>query len=161
MHDTTFKQILNSTDKYVEQLKSFEGIITPDFSLYRDMPLTLQITNIYFNRAVGCYLQSNGIYVIPNVRWGDERSYYPILNEIPFAFAGVQKNHIVSISTHGCIKSNENRLYFKEGLKSMIEFLTPKVVIVHGKMPESIFNEFKNKTNFVQYSSYFEMRHKK
>lgn len=52
MHDTTFKQILNSTDKYVEQLKSFEGIITPDFSLYRDMPLTLQITNIYFNRAV-------------------------------------------------------------------------------------------------------------
>ena len=27
------------------------------------------------NRAVGHYLQSQGLYVIPNIRWGDERSF--------------------------------------------------------------------------------------
>ena len=159
MHDTTFKQFLNSTDRYVEQMKNFSGVVTPDCSLYRDMPLNLQITNTYFNRACGRYLQEQGVYVIPNIRWGDERSYLPLFNEIPFAFAGVQKEHIVSISTHGCIKGEENKRYFKEGLKEMLNYLSPRVVLVHGKMPEDVFKEFNDRTHFIHYPSWIERRH--
>ena len=53
------------------------------------------------NRAVGCYLQSHGVYVIPNVRWGDERSYTTVELPEKFAFLGVPKNSIVSIGTYG------------------------------------------------------------
>lgn len=159
MHDTTFKQFMSNTDRYVIQLSRFKGIITPDCSLYRDMPLNLQITNTYFNRACGCYLQSNGLYVIPNVRWGDERSYLPLFDEIPFAFAGIQKNHIVSISTHGCLKGSENKRYFREGLRQMINYLEPKVVIVHGKMPDDIFGEFYHLSRFINYQSWIGRRH--
>ena len=158
--DYTFRQILNSPDRYLKQLKCFKGVITPDFSLYRNMPFTLQITNTYFNRAVGAYLQSHGMYVIPNIRWSDERTYLPYNGEEPLAFIGAPKNYIVSISTHVCIKSKEDRKYFKEGLRAMIDYLSPEVVIVYGRMPSDIFDEFKDKTKFINYISYIESKHK-
>jgi len=39
---------------------------------------------MYRNRAVGYWLQSNGIDIVPNVRWSDERSY-------SFAFEGLEQ----------------------------------------------------------------------
>ena len=73
-NDIEFRSILTDTEKYVNDLKRFKGVITPDCSLYIDAPLAVQIANIYLNRAIGYYLKQNGIYVIPNIRWGDERT---------------------------------------------------------------------------------------
>ena len=39
------------------------------------------------NRAVGVYLQEQGLNVIPNIRWQDKRSY-------DFCFDGVEKHQI-------------------------------------------------------------------
>lgn len=153
-HDIKFADLLVATDEYIDQLSDFKGVVSPDCSLYRDMPLTLQIANTYMSRAIGHYLQQKGIYVIPNVRWGDERSY--TTSELPekFAFLGIPKNSIVSIGTYGCIQSKINKYYFKEGLKAMLEELQPKIVLVYGSMPDSIFNEFKNLTQFIQYDDW-------
>lgn len=147
MHDVTFRQILTSTSKYFDELSRFAAVISPDCSLYRDMPLCLQITNTYMNRAVGFYLQKHGVYVIPNVRWGDERSF-------EFCFQGLPTNDIVCISTHGCIKGEENKYYFKLGLEEMLIVLKPQVVLVHGSMPDEVFANFLNETKFVHYESY-------
>lgn len=147
MHDSTFKQILKSTRKYVKELSEFSFVISPDCSLYRNMPISIQIINTYMNRAIAFYLQENGIYVIPNVRWGDERSF-------EFCFQGIPTNDIVSISTHGCIKSLENKYYFKIGLEEMLRVLKPKIVLVHGPMPYEVFGDFIEKTEFIQYKSY-------
>lgn len=147
MHDVTFRQILTSTSKYLAELSRFTAVISPDCSLYRDMPLCLQITNTYMNRAVGFYLQKHGVYVIPNVRWGDERSF-------EFCFQGLPTNDIVCISTHGCIKSEENRYYFRLGLEEMLNVLKPQVVLVHGPMPDEVFSDFLDEMMFVHYQSY-------
>jgi len=64
------------------------------------MPLAMQLWNAYRNRAVGYWLQSEGIKIVPNVRWGDERTYN-------FAFDGVPCGGTVAVSSHGCIKSRE------------------------------------------------------
>ena len=147
MHDVSFRQILTNTKKYLSELSKYQTIISPDCSLYRDMPLCLQITNTYMNRAVGFYLQKHGVYVIPNVRWGDERSF-------EFCFQGLPTNDIVCISTHGCIRSNENKYYFKLGLEEMLKVLKPQVVLVYGSMPNEVFNEFLSETKFVHFESY-------
>lgn len=147
MHDVTFRQILTSTSKYLDELSRFAAVISPDCSLYRDMPLCLQITNTYMNRAVGFYLQKHGVYVIPNVRWGDERSF-------EFCFQGLPTNDIVCISTHGCIKGEENKYYFKRGLEEMLIVLKPQVVLVHGSMPDEVFSDFLSEAKFVHYESY-------
>ena len=153
-HDIRFADILLATDDYLDELRNFPGVVSPDCSLYRDMPLVLQIANTYMNRAVGHYLQSQGIYVIPNVRWGDERSYTTAVLPEKFAFAGIAKHSIVSIGTYGCIQSRENKHYFREGLRVMLDELQPEIVLVYGSMPDEVFDEFSSRTRFIQFSDW-------
>lgn len=69
-HDPVFRSFVSVPQNYMDELKDIRIISTPDCSLYRDMPLWEQIANIGVSRSVGYYLQQQGKYVIPNVRWG-------------------------------------------------------------------------------------------
>ena len=149
--DIDFRDILTRTEEYVDELKQYPGIITPDCSLYIDAPLCVQIADIYLNRAVGHYLQKQGLYVIPNLRWGDERTYKDDFLGEKVAFQGVDKHSIVSVGTYGQIQTAESKRYFKEGLEEMIKELEPEVVLVYGSMPDKIFADFKETTRFVPY----------
>lgn len=153
-HDIKFADIIMATDEYLDDLKNFPGVVSPDCSLYRDMPLVLQIANTYMNRAIGHYLQMHGINVIPNVRWGDERSYTTSVLPERFAFIGLPKHSIVSIGTYGCIQSRENKRYFREGLVAMLDELEPEYVLVYGSMPDAIFGDLKDRTTFVHYKDW-------
>ncbi len=150
-HDINFREILTNTEDYVEELKQYPGIITPDCSLYIDAPLSVQIADIYLNRAIGHYLQKQGLYVIPNIRWGDERTYTSDLLGEKVAFQGVDKHGIVSVGTYGQIQTAESKRFFREGLEEMLKDLEPEIVLVYGAMPEKIFADLRNRTNFVQY----------
>ena len=150
-HDLRFRDCLTATDKYIDELSKYPGIISPDCSLYIDMPLCLQIANVYMNRSVGHYLQSKGLYVVPNIRWGDERTYTTIELPEKIAFLGAPKHSILSVGTYGCVKSKESKFYFREGLVAMLDELEPKVVLVYGSMPRQIFEGLNNRTHFVNY----------
>ena len=69
-HDRHFECVWNNPQQYLSLFQRFAGVITPDYSLYREMPLAMQIWNTYRNRAIGYWLQSNGVPIVPNVRWG-------------------------------------------------------------------------------------------
>lgn len=150
-HDIRFRDCLLATDKYLDELAQYPGIISPDCSLYIDMPLCLQITNVYMNRAIGHYLQSKGFYVIPNIRWGDERTYTTIELPEKIAFLGAPKHSIVSVGTYGCVRSRESKHYFREGLIAMLNELEPEVVLVYGAMPRQVFEGLDSRTRFVNY----------
>ena len=150
-NDINFREILINTEEYVDDLKRFPGIVTPDCSLYLDAPLCVQIADIYLNRAVGYYLSQQGLYVVPNIRWGDERTYKSDFLGEKVAFQGVDKHSIVSIGTYGQIKSDESKRYFREGLEEMLKELEPEVVLVYGAMPDKIFGGLYDKTSFIQY----------
>ena len=153
-HDIKFREILTSTEDYVDDLRRFPGVITPDCSLYLDAPLCVQIAGIYLNRAVGYYLSKHGIYTVPNIRWGDERTYTDVLFGEKVAFQGIDKHSIVSVGTYGQIQSAESKRYFREGLISMLEELEPEVVLVYGPMPDKIFSDLKDRTNFIRYDDW-------
>lgn len=156
-HDIKFREILTNTEDYVDELKQYAGVISPDCSLYLDAPLCVQIASIYLNRAVGYYLSTQGIYVIPNIRWGDERTYTDVLFGEKVAFQGVDKHSIVSIGTYGQIKTVESKRYFREGLQAMLDELEPRVVLVYGAMPDSIFHGLSAKTEFVHYQDWIKL----
>ena len=42
--DYQFERLWNSPKQYIELLKKFDAVLTPDFSLYMDMPLPMQPT---------------------------------------------------------------------------------------------------------------------
>ncbi|WP_243344266.1 DUF4417 domain-containing protein, partial [Anaerococcus sp. AGMB09787] len=110
IYDRVFKQIINNPEKYRDELKKFNVIISPDFSVCYDMPIIRQIYSTYMNRVLGAYYQNHGIKVIPNVRWGDSRSY-------EFCFEGLEKEETYAIGSYGQIKKKSNRYYFEKGLE--------------------------------------------
>lgn len=137
-HDAKFERFWNNPKAYLKKLKKFNGVISPDFSLYRNMPLCMQLWNTYRGRALAVWLQNNGIEIIPNVRWNDERTF-------TFAFNSIEKEKTISVGTHGCIKRKEDKEYFKTGLAKAVNRLNPKHIIVYGAAPDDIFAEYKNK----------------
>ena len=160
-HDIVFRDFLRDPESHIEKLYKFSGIITPDCSTYRDMPLILQMANTYMSRAVGCYLQEQGMNVIPNVRWGDERSYQPRWTEIPFAFLGVKKHSIVSVSTYGCIRGKENKRYFHDGFHAMLKYLEPEIVLIHGVMPADVFSDIPSHLHYAHYMDWTSQKRRK
>ena len=154
VHDDVFSDFISKTWKYLDILKQYDGVISPDCSMLIGQSKCLQQTNVYFNRAVGFYLQKQGIPVIPNIRWSDEKSF-------EYCFLGVPKNTIIAMSTHGCIRSKEQKRIFKEGVKKAIEFLEPSSIVIHGYMPDEVFSDFTSIVPFYRFPSEFEETHKK
>ncbi len=136
-HDVNFERLWNNPKAYLNRLKKFNGVISPDFSLYRNMPLCMQMWNTYRGRALASWFQDNGIEIIPNVRWNDERTY-------EFCFNGIDKGKTVAVGTHGCIKKKDDKEYFKAGLSELVKRLSPKTIIVYGAAPDEIFKQYKN-----------------
>lgn len=136
-HDKGFERLWNNPKQYLNKLKKFKGVISPDFSLYRNMPLVMQMWNTYRGKAIAVWLQNNGIGIIPNVRTADARTF-------KFAFKGIECNKTVAIGTHGCIKRKDDKAYFTIGLEELVKHLYPKTIIVYGTAPDDIFMPYKN-----------------
>ncbi len=123
--DYQFERVWNYPEKYIEVLEQYECILSPDFSLYLDMPMPMKIWNIYRSRLVGQYFQSRGIKVIPTISWAEKDTF-------SFCFKGIPKGSIVSISTIG-VKQDPNALeIWRAGVDEMIKQIEPKTILVYG-----------------------------
>lgn len=157
--DNEFSDVLISPASYIDEFNSkllitpenIKLFISPDCSLYRDAPLAVQVTNVYRNRAIGCYFQSHGAYVIPQVRWGNELTYTTKILPEKVAFLGVEKHSIVAIGTYGCFKTRDDKYHFEAGLSSMMETLEPEVILVYGSMNNKVFGPYLDAAKFVPY----------
>ncbi|MDR1840853.1 MAG: DUF4417 domain-containing protein [Holophagales bacterium] len=155
IHDYKFDGLWHNYKRNLDCFRKVAGVITPDFSLYRDMPLALQIESVYRNRAIGYWLQSNGIRIVPNIRWADERTY-------EFAFDGVSCGGTVAVGSHGCIKSNADRGYFLRGFDEMLRRLRPDTIVVYGRIPKEIdVDALKGSVNIISFDSEFHVSHNK
>ena len=134
--DYLFERVWRNPRRYLPILKRFNGVILPDFSVYRDMPLVMQLWNIYRSRAIGFWLQANDVRVIVNVRWGDCRTYRICCD-------GAPKGCAISVGTVGSIQSVEDRRFFEEGLAVVVERLQPRAIVVYGSAPEGIFGKYR------------------
>ena len=137
--DYLFERIWNQPRKYLPLFKKYNGVILPDFSLYYDMPLVMQCWNIYRSRAIGTWLQRNGIKVIPNCRFGDSRTF-------DITCAGLAKHSIIAIGSIGCIQDKTYRPTFIQGTKHVIEHLDPSQLVIVGSVPQEI-QDFCKKRN--------------
>jgi hypothetical protein len=116
---------------YFLRLSQFKGVIGCDFSIYRDMPFSQQIGQTFINRALTFWLQNHGISVVPNIRYGDERSY-------PVCFDGIPKNSVISIGTHGCTKKRDDINYHIKGVSETIKQLKPEAILFYGAVHKTI-----------------------
>ena len=152
--DFLFERIWRNPRKYLEVLQRYEGVILPDFSLYRDMPLVMQLWNIYRSRAIGHWLQMNGVTVIPNIRYGDRRTYRVCCD-------GIEKHCVIAVGTHGNMKHKVDREIFLEGFDVIINRLQPTVVMIYGSASTKYFQKYIDVgIEIVQFESDYSISHK-
>lgn len=140
LHDYRFECVYENADILYEKLKQYKYLLTPDFSLYMDMPIALQINSVFKNRWCGAYWQNKGKIVIPTVSWSDERSF-------EFCFDGIERGSVVAISTHGNRNVKEE---FMKGYYELLKKINPCCIICYGKP----FAEMKGNIIVVPYNHY-------
>lgn len=129
--DYRFERIWRNTDAYLARLSKFQCVFTPDFSLYLDMPLAMQIWNTYRNRLIGQICQDYGMNVIPTVGWAGEESF-------DFCFDGLPQGGMVAVSTVGVMNDKNAKEIFRVGMGEMIRKVSPDFILIYGNpYPES------------------------
>lgn len=139
--DYQFDRLWYNLKRYVPLLSRFSAIMTPDFSLFTDWPVAIQIMNHYRKHFIGAYLQRQGIMVYPTIGWSDERSY-------DWCFDGEPVGATVCVSSVGTQKNKESKRLFLSGYEAMIDKLKPETVIFYGNIPNEV------KGNIVQIKAF-------
>lgn len=123
--DYQFERMWNDPHKYLDKLAIFDCCLTPDFSLYLDMPLAMQIWNVYRSRMVGQIMQDYGIRVIPTLSWSTPESF-------DFCFDGIEPGGVVSVSTIGVKRDAGAMDLWTKGMDEAVRRLAPSAVVVYG-----------------------------
>ena len=74
-YDWKFEKVYENAEEELQKLSEFYCVLSPDFSLFTNMPRALQIESVFKNRWCGAFWQSKGLRVIPTVSWSDEKSF--------------------------------------------------------------------------------------
>lgn len=114
--------VYNNPKRSIDRLSQYKFVITPDYSLYRDLPRAIQLCNVFRSRWCGAYWQSQGMTVVPSISWGDSTSF-------DFCFDGIEEGSIVAVGTIGCKRS---KLAFMRGYNEMLRRVKPRTVICFG-----------------------------
>ena len=136
LDDYRFERCWKSPDSQIEELQKYQGVLSPDFSLYTNYPEAMQIWQVYRNRWCAAYWQSLGIKVIPTVGWSDSNSF-------KYAFLGIENNSTVAVSTVGILNNEISKMLFEDGFKEMIQQINPKNILLYGNKLEN-FDKYEN-----------------
>lgn len=136
LDDYRFERCWKSPDSQIEELQKYQGVLSPDFSLYTNYPEAMQIWQVYRNRWCAAYWQNLGIKVIPTVGWSDSNSF-------KYAFLGIENNSTVAVSTVGILNNEISKMLFEDGFTEMIRQINPKKILIYGNKLE-IFDKYKN-----------------
>ena len=141
--DYQFERLWNAPEKYIEKLREYVCVATPDFSPYADMPHVCQLYNHYRKHWIGAFLQANGVTVVPTIRASlDERS-------LDWYLDGEPHEGIVVVSSMWT-REPEALEYFKKEYSKMYETLNPCKVFLYGNMVEGIQGNIENIDTFTK-----------
>ena len=125
LYDYNFEKVWTKPEQQLSLITQYSGVLTPDFSMYLEMPYTLQLYNTFRNRWCGAYFASAGMRVIPTVSWADERSF-------DFCFKGIHKGSVVAVSTYMFHEHNhhaDQKEVFMKGYNRMMKDIEPSKII--------------------------------
>lgn len=132
--DYQFERIWNSPREIIERIIPFAASLTPDFSLYMDMPMAMKIWNVYRSRLVGQLMQDAGITVIPTLSWAEPETF-------SFCFDGLGKHGTYAVSTVGVMRDDHAQAVWEVGMTRAIDVLEPKTIICYGARPDFDFGK--------------------
>ncbi len=111
--------------KSLEKVRRYYAVLSPDFSIFPEMPLPLVKMQIFKSRFVSRYWQECGLAVIPVPNWTDSRSF-------GFCFDGIPAGQVISAEVPSGADHN-----FVTGYNEMCTRLSPRQIFLYGSsLPE-------------------------
>ena len=129
--DYHFVRLWEQPDHYLDLLKKFAVVTSPDFSPYSDFPRAIQVYNHYRKHWLARYWQENGITVIPTITWSSP-------DTLEWAFDGEPYGSIVALSSVGMFDSVEHTSWLMDGYYTMMDILNPSIIYWKGIVPKEI-----------------------
>ena len=126
--DYLFQRTWNDPWRYAHLLSGYQAVMTPDFSMFTDYPVAVQLYNHWRKHQLGAYWQSLGLTVIPSICWSDHDSY-------AWCFDGEPVGGTVAVSSVGTQKNPLARALFMDGYAEMLRRLEPEKIIFFGDVP--------------------------
>lgn len=120
--DFRFEGIYKKPEASLTKYSQYAFLLTPDFSLYAEMPQWRQIESVGKSRWIGAYWQDKGLTVIPTVSWSSPRSF-------EYCFKAIEKGSIVAIGMIGC---KQSKRAFMLGYNEMLSQVNPSAIICFG-----------------------------
>ncbi|MDR1422204.1 MAG: DUF4417 domain-containing protein [Coriobacteriales bacterium] len=121
--DERFDEVWKNPEAYTGEIAQYRQVLSPNFSVYVNMPRVLQIFNTFRSRWLGAYWQEAGLTVIPTLTWADKSSY-------EFCFDAIESGSVVAVSTLGCA---DVEWLFLKGFAEMCARIEPELVICHNE----------------------------
>ncbi len=143
LYDYKFECFWEKPENYIDKLKKYKSVLTPDFSMYIEMANPFKIYNTFRNRWCGAYLASKGIRVIPTINWGLKETF-------DFCFEGIEKGSTVAVSTYMVSEHNhhaDQKEFFMAGYNEMLKRIEPEAIICYN----TPFAEMEGNIIFVDY----------
>lgn len=129
LDDYQFERLWAQPDSYLDRLRSFACVCTPDFSIYTDFPKAVQLYNHFRKHWLGAYWQQCGITVIPTISWSDEGSF-------EWCFDGEPVGSCVAVSSVGTQATVDSQRLFLAGYQEMLHRLKPTQIYFYGDVPD-------------------------
>lgn len=126
--DYLFQRAWNDPCRYARLLSGYQAVMTPDFSMFTDYPVAVQLYNHWRKHQLGAYWQSLGLTVIPSICWSDHDSY-------AWCFDGEPVGGTVAVSSVGTQKNPLAQTLFLDGYMEMMRRLEPEKIIFFGDVP--------------------------
>ena len=152
LDDYQFERIWTKFERNINMLSKFDAVLTPDWSMYTDWPVVVQMWNHYRKHYVGAYLQSIDVVVYPTICWSDKDS-------LKWCFDGEPIGGCVAVSSVGTQMRIDEKAGFMYGYDAMLERLMPKTILFNGKVPNECrgnivrIDEFQKKLRRIDISN--------
>jgi len=135
--DYQFERLWTGFDFYLNYIIKARGIISSDFSLYRDYKDDWLIWNCYRNRVIAYALQQYKSEVIPTASFGPEHTWN-------WCFDGLAKHSVVAVTTNGVLDDVEAKRIFAGGIEALIYTVEPSAIVVCGNYPKWLDTKYPN-----------------
>ena len=132
-HDVKLECMWNNAFKYMDNLLEHPGIVSWDFSMYRNMPFSLQQWNFFRGRLIGILYEIMGGECIPNIRPTDSRS-------LVYALDGIPTECTIAMGSVGNLRDRGDRAVFEQYVEEVVRRLRPANIIVYGEAPDDVFH---------------------
>ena len=132
--DYQFERCWSNPRRVIDWLRPYDCVLSPDFSLYLDMPMPMQRWNAYRSRALGLIWQREGMAVVPTLSWSVPESY-------AFCFDGIPTGGTVATSTVGVMADDAALAIWRDGMAEALRRVRPSRLLLYGSVPDFDFGD--------------------